>query len=112
MGKISEYKEKLSLDESVETAIKYCIEHNILKDFLMKHASEVVNMLFEEMSIEEIAAAATRKAVRKAAKTKDSQSPKTCWQKVPLLNLSLKLPAFPRKKSQNWTKKVLPDASC
>jgi hypothetical protein len=56
MGKIHEYKERLGIEESVEVAVKYCIENNILKDFLKKHGSEVYNMLFEEISVEEIVA--------------------------------------------------------
>jgi flagellar biosynthesis/type III secretory pathway protein FliH len=45
---------KLTLEESVKTAIKYCIENNVLKQFLKEHGSEVFNMLTEEPSIEEI----------------------------------------------------------
>jgi len=52
--KIKEFNEKLELDEAVRSAIKYCIEHNILKDFLERHGSEVVNMLFYDISVEEL----------------------------------------------------------
>jgi predicted transposase YdaD len=55
IGKVNEYKEYLTLEESVRSAVKYCIEHGILKDFLEKHGSEVVNMLFDDISVEEIA---------------------------------------------------------
>ena len=55
IGKIKEYSEHLPLDESVNSAVKYCIEHNVLKDFLMKIGSEVINMLFYEVTTEEIA---------------------------------------------------------
>jgi len=40
-------KKKL-LDKSFRSAINYCIENNILKDFLKKHSSEVLNMLYGE----------------------------------------------------------------
>jgi len=40
-------RNKNSLDESVKTAIRYCIENNVLKDFLKKHSTEVYNMLLE-----------------------------------------------------------------
>ena len=53
-GKISEYNKTLPIDESVKDAIKYCIEHDVLKEFLKKHGSEVVNMLFDDITIEEI----------------------------------------------------------
>jgi len=43
------YKEKKEiLDKSFRSAIKYCIKNNILKDFLRKHGSEVINMLYAE----------------------------------------------------------------
>ena len=48
MDKIEVYKkEKDSLAEAMEAAVKYCIGNNILKDFLEKHSSEVINMLLE-----------------------------------------------------------------
>jgi uncharacterized protein YaaW (UPF0174 family) len=40
-------KKKL-LDKAARSAIKYCIKNNILKDFLRKHGSEVLNMLYAE----------------------------------------------------------------
>ena len=43
------YKEKKEiLDKSFRSAIQYCIKNNILKDFLKKHGSEVINMLYAE----------------------------------------------------------------
>jgi len=38
----------LPLEQAVETAIEYCIKHDILKDFLLKQRAEVVKMsIFE-----------------------------------------------------------------
>jgi predicted transposase/invertase (TIGR01784 family) len=45
-----------SLDEAVRLAVKYCIDNNILKDFLRKHGSEVFNMLYSEYNFDEEAA--------------------------------------------------------
>ena len=56
IGKIREYNKYLSLEESIEAAIKYCIENNILKSFLREHGPEVINMLTDDISVEEIAA--------------------------------------------------------
>ena len=39
------WKELGNLEEAVKTAIKYCQKHDILKEFLETHGSEVVNML-------------------------------------------------------------------
>jgi len=54
--KVNEFKEQFSLAESVTHAVKYCIENNILKKFLLEQGSEVYNMLFEDLTIEEIVA--------------------------------------------------------
>ena len=63
ISKIWEYqKEKISLEESLKSAIKYCIENNILRDFLKRHSSEVYNMLFGEWDFEKEKAVAIREA--------------------------------------------------
>jgi len=36
------------LDKAFKSAIEYCIKNNILKDFLKKHGSEVLSMLYAE----------------------------------------------------------------
>ena len=56
IAKIKEYNDKQSLEESVTNAVKYCVKCNILKEFLTEHGSEVLNMLFDDISIEEIVA--------------------------------------------------------
>jgi hypothetical protein len=53
--KVNDFKEHLSLDESLRSAVKYCIENDILKEFLVNHGSEVTSMLFYDFSVEEIA---------------------------------------------------------
>jgi len=54
ISKIWEYRNsELVLDESLELAIKYCIDNNILKDFLMKHGSEVYSLLYGEYRFED-----------------------------------------------------------
>ena len=46
--KIREYAGTLPIAEAVDKAVDYCIRHNILYDFLLKHRSEVIEMcLFE-----------------------------------------------------------------
>jgi len=48
IDKINEYKKNnLSLEESMKTAIKYCVENDILRNFLEKHSSEVMNMILD-----------------------------------------------------------------
>ena len=43
-----EEKRKKLLEKSFTSAINYCIKNDILKDFLKKHGSEVLNMLYGE----------------------------------------------------------------
>ena len=62
IDKIREYNKKSSLEESVKHAVKYCIEHDKLKKYLLEHGSEIINMLFEEISIEEIVAVRSEEA--------------------------------------------------
>jgi len=54
IDKIREYqKEEDSLEKAARSAIIYCIENNILKDYLEAHASEVLNMLLTEWNQDE-----------------------------------------------------------
>ena len=41
-------KKKKLLDKAFRSTINYCIRNNILKDFLKKHGSEVLSMLYAE----------------------------------------------------------------
>jgi hypothetical protein len=40
-------------EDAMKAAIKYCREHDILKEFLENHTAEVVNMLLEEYTVED-----------------------------------------------------------
>ena len=51
--KVREYGKALQFDEAMKSAIKYCIEHNILKQFLEKNSSEVFNMLLTEWNMDD-----------------------------------------------------------
>jgi hypothetical protein len=42
----------MELSEAITEAIKWCIEHGVLSDFLLKHRSEVHDMLFTEFDID------------------------------------------------------------
>jgi hypothetical protein len=49
IAKAREYERELgSREEGVQAAVKYCINHGILQEFLELHSSEVFNMLFTE----------------------------------------------------------------
>lgn len=54
---IAKVREKLTLDlpftEAVDMAIRECIRENILKDILINHRAEVINMLFTEYDEQE-----------------------------------------------------------
>ncbi|GHU10026.1 hypothetical protein FACS1894151_08930 [Spirochaetia bacterium] len=54
IDKVREYDKELNnLAASLKKGVEYCIEQNILKDFLETHSSEVINMLFTEWKDEE-----------------------------------------------------------
>lgn len=42
--------ENMELEDAVDTAVTYCIEHNILKAFLVKHRAEVKDMCITEFN--------------------------------------------------------------
>ena len=43
----------VNLNEAMAEAIRVCIKNDVLKEFLMRHGSEVCNMLFVEFDIDE-----------------------------------------------------------
>ena len=46
VAKIREFQQKgLDLDLSIDEAIEYCLTHEVLKEFLLEHKSEVTDML-------------------------------------------------------------------
>ena len=53
VGKVRE-NQKNGMDdkEAMKEAVKYCIDKNIMYDFIKKHGSEVMNMLFTEFNID------------------------------------------------------------
>jgi flagellar biosynthesis/type III secretory pathway protein FliH len=54
VGKVREnLHAHFKLDDAVNTAIQYCIDHDIMEEFLKRHGSEVYNMLMAEFNIEE-----------------------------------------------------------
>ena len=53
IAKVREYEEEHPLNEAMRLAIKYCIENNILREYLIEHSVEVMNMLTAEFNLEE-----------------------------------------------------------
>lgn len=51
---------KGSLEKAMKTAINWCIENDVLKDFLKEHGSEVCNMLLSEFTVEDAVTLARR----------------------------------------------------
>jgi hypothetical protein len=81
--KIREHeKEKKSLEEAVSLAIKYCINKGILREFLRKHGSEVINMLYAEYSFEEEAA-----VIREEAREEGREEGREEWNLIIAKNL-------------------------
>ena len=54
IAKIREFEKELGdKSEAMKKAIKYCLNYDIMKEFLETHASEVENMLYTEWNIED-----------------------------------------------------------
>jgi len=66
VSKFYEYRQYLSLEEAAIAVVKYCIEHDILREFLEEHGSEVENMLFHDITIEKIAEIRAKEAYEEA----------------------------------------------
>ena len=63
MEKVIEYEEEYHLEEAAELAIKYCIDNNIHKDYLIYNSSKILRMLMDyDYNKEQI------KRVKKSAK--------------------------------------------
>ncbi len=63
--------EGMKLEDAIHKAVLYCKEHNIMQPFLLKHASEVENMLFSEWNLDDalrIAREEAREEGRKEAR--------------------------------------------
>ena len=54
VGKVQEYERaNAGREEAIKAAVKYCVEHEILKEFFEENATEVMNMLISEWNTEE-----------------------------------------------------------
>jgi predicted transposase/invertase (TIGR01784 family) len=65
-------KESAALEEAIRKAIQYCKKHDILKEYLEIHGSEVLNMLLEEWNTED-AIAYARKEEREEVRFEERQ---------------------------------------
>jgi len=52
IAKVREYLKNHPLEEAIELAVKYCIDNDILKEFLLENASEVINVLTTEFDMD------------------------------------------------------------
>jgi len=53
IAKVREYQKNHTLEEAIRLAVKYCIDNNILKEYLEQHASEAINMLTAEFDLDQ-----------------------------------------------------------
>jgi hypothetical protein len=52
-GKVREYRKTMPLEDAMKAGIAYCLEHDILSEFLVTNTSEVINMLTTEWNIDD-----------------------------------------------------------
>jgi hypothetical protein len=65
---VREYeKETGDLKEAMEKAVIYCLEHDILKEFLEKNAKEVISMLMTEWNWDDALAVQFKEGMEKVA---------------------------------------------
>jgi predicted transposase/invertase (TIGR01784 family) len=92
-------KQGYSLKESIKEAVLYCINKGILQDYLRKHSSEVVNMLYTEWKWEDAIAVREKEARVKGIKEGEARGMAkarnelfSLWEKgVPLAEAKRKL---------------------
>ncbi len=61
VDKVREYqRESGNLEEAIKKAVKYCEKHDILREYLKIHGSEVLKMLLEEWNMEDAIAYARK----------------------------------------------------
>ena len=66
VGKVQEFeKENLSREDAIKKAVIYCVEHNILKEFLEQNSSEVLNMLILDWNMEDALAVRFEEGIEK-----------------------------------------------
>ena len=65
ISKIWEFRASMELEDAVVAAIRYCVEHDILKAFLETNSTEVINMLFAEWNQEEALAVRYNEGIKK-----------------------------------------------
>ena len=54
VGKVREYEEEgIDREDAIRKTIQYCQSHDIMSEFLEKHASEVLNMLMTEWNLDD-----------------------------------------------------------
>jgi hypothetical protein len=57
IAKVREFEKKaINLAEAIKLAVQYCRDHDILKEFLEQHATEVMNMLYTEWNLDDFIA--------------------------------------------------------
>ena len=67
VSKVEEYKTpEVTAEQAVLKAVNYCIEHDIMKEFMEEHRQEVVNMFTEEWNLEEAKRVAAEEAAKEA----------------------------------------------
>jgi hypothetical protein len=65
IAKAREYEESQPLEEAIKLAVNYCIDNDILKEFLLENASEVINMLTAEFNMDTALEVAHKEGIEK-----------------------------------------------
>jgi predicted transposase YdaD len=72
VAKVREFeKTSVSKEAAMKMAVDYCIEHDIIKEFFAKHASEVINMLLTEWNWNDARTVWREEALEEGAKQRE-----------------------------------------
>jgi len=64
VAKVREFEDAgVDRTEAVKQAVKYCSDHDILKEFMEKNSSEVFNMLFKEWNLDDAIAVSREEGI-------------------------------------------------
>jgi hypothetical protein len=92
IAKVREYEQPgRELKEAVTAAVRYCTEHDILRDFFNLHSSEVINMLVTEWNWDTFGAVQRRES-RVETRAEDIKNLLDYGMTIELAAKALKLP--------------------
>jgi hypothetical protein len=103
VGKVQEYeRENMSREEAIKRAVKYCIEHDILKEFLEENRTEVMNMLITEWNWDDALAVRYEEGLEEGKKKGKEEGMEKSREEIARNALAKGLPLDSRCNREKW----------